>query len=120
LVDRNMGAYCASKAALNMLVKVAAAEWGPHSIRVNAVAPGVTVTPMLGGVPEGSPWLSAVTERTPLERLGQPSDIAQVIHSLHRLEWVTGQIVECDGGLSLYSPIDAYGEGVRARKGQRP
>jgi NAD(P)-dependent dehydrogenase (short-subunit alcohol dehydrogenase family) len=120
LVDRNMGIYCASKAALNMLVKVAAAEWGPHSIRVNAVAPGVTVTPMLGGIPEDSPWLTAVTERTPLERLGRPSDIAQAIRSLHELEWVTGQIVECDGGLSLYSPIDAYGEGVRARKGRRP
>ncbi len=48
LVDRSMGAYCASKAALSMLVEVAACEWGPHGIRVNAVGPGVTTTPMLG------------------------------------------------------------------------
>ncbi|HVA06772.1 MAG TPA: SDR family oxidoreductase [Acidimicrobiales bacterium] len=118
LVDRNMGVYCASKAALNMLVKVAAAEWGARSIRVNAVAPGVTMTPMLGGIPEGSAWLTGVVERTALERLGHPVDIAHAIRAVHDLEWVTGQIVECDGGLSLYSPIDAYGEGIRARRGR--
>lgn len=50
LVDRAMGLYCASKAALDMLVKVAAAEWGP-ALRVNAIAPGVTDTPMLGRAP---------------------------------------------------------------------
>ena len=48
-----MGAYCASKAALSMLVKVAAFEWGPLGIRVNAIAPGVTQTPMLGPDPCG-------------------------------------------------------------------
>ncbi len=53
LVDRNMGVYCASKAALSMLVKVAAVEWGPLGLRVNAVAPGVTRTPMLGRGPAG-------------------------------------------------------------------
>jgi NAD(P)-dependent dehydrogenase (short-subunit alcohol dehydrogenase family) len=48
LVDRAMGVYCASKAALSMLVSVAAAEWGPGGLRVNAVAPVVTRTPMIG------------------------------------------------------------------------
>src|SRR5690349_5028680 len=48
LVDRSMGAYCASKAALSMVVEVAACEWAPYGIRVNAVGPGVTATPMLG------------------------------------------------------------------------
>ena len=51
LVDRTMGIYSASKAALSMLVQVAAAEWGPFGIRVNAIAPGVTRTPMLGRGP---------------------------------------------------------------------
>ena len=68
LVDPGMGLYCASKAALSMLVKVAAAEWGPLGLRVNGVGPGVTRTPMLGrGVAatvEGSPWLAGVAERT--------------------------------------------------------
>jgi len=113
LVDRSMGTYCASKAALSMLVKVAASEWAPHGIRVNAVGPGVTQTPMLGNAPTGHGWWGAVEDRTPLGRLGQPEDIAQAMLALHDLEWVTGQIVDVDGGLSLHSPIDAYGENVR-------
>jgi NAD(P)-dependent dehydrogenase (short-subunit alcohol dehydrogenase family) len=113
LVDRSMGLYCASKAALSMLVRVAAAEWGPHGLRVNAVAPGVTRTPMLGPVPalrvETSPWLAAVSERTALGRLGEADDIARVILAVHGMDWVTGQVVECDGGLALRSPIDPLG-----------
>ncbi len=123
LVDRNMGFYCASKAALSMLVEVAAAEWGPLGLRVNAVAPGVTRTPMLGSGPsasvEGSPWLAGVADRTALGRLGEADDIAQAIIALHSMEWVTGQVVECDGGLSLRSPIDSYGEMQRMRTGPR-
>jgi NAD(P)-dependent dehydrogenase (short-subunit alcohol dehydrogenase family) len=119
LVDRSMGIYCASKAALSMLVQVAAAEWGPEGIRVNAVAPGVTRTPMLGrgrsATVEGSPWLAAVAGRTALGRLGEASDIAQTIMALHTMDWVTGQVLECDGGLSLQSPADPYGATSRAR-----
>jgi len=121
LVDRNMGLYCASKAALSMLVQVAAAEWGALGIRVNAVAPGVTRTPMLGrgrsATVEGSPWLAGVAARTALGRLGEAADIAQTIVALHEMEWVTGQVLECDGGLSLHSPADPYGAMVRARGG---
>ena len=122
LVDRNMGLYSASKAALSMLVKVAAAEWGPQRLRVNAVAPGVTRTPMLGRGPAatitGSPWLAGVAERTALGRLGEADDIATVIVALHAMAWVTGQVVECDGGLGLHSPIDVYGEMLRPRRGE--
>jgi NAD(P)-dependent dehydrogenase (short-subunit alcohol dehydrogenase family) len=121
LVDRNMGLYCASKAALSMLVEVAAAEWGPLGLRVNAVAPGVTRTAMLGpsASVEGSPWLAGVADRTALGRLGEADDIAQAIIALHSMEWVTGQVVECDGGLSLRSPIDSYGGMQRMRAEQR-
>jgi NAD(P)-dependent dehydrogenase (short-subunit alcohol dehydrogenase family) len=97
-----------------MVARVAACEWGAHGIRVNAVGPGVTRTPMLGGAPTDSGWLGAVAERTPLGRLGTPGDIAEVVLALHRLGWVTGQVVECDGGLAQHSPIDAYGESRRA------
>jgi NAD(P)-dependent dehydrogenase (short-subunit alcohol dehydrogenase family) len=113
LVDRSMGAYCASKAALSMLVEVAACEWAPQGIRVNAVAPGVTHTPMVGRAPVETGWLAAVRARTPLGRLGQAEDIAQVIRLLHDAGWVTGQILEADGGLGLHSPIDAFGESQR-------
>jgi NAD(P)-dependent dehydrogenase (short-subunit alcohol dehydrogenase family) len=119
LVDRSMGLYCASKAALSMLVQVAAAEWGELGLRVNAVAPGVTRTPMLGSGTAasvaGSPWLAAVADRTALGRLGEASDIAQAILGLHAMDWVTGQILECDGGLSLHSPINSWEAMQQAR-----
>jgi NAD(P)-dependent dehydrogenase (short-subunit alcohol dehydrogenase family) len=74
---------------------------------------------MLGHGPsvtvEGSPWLAGVAARTALGRLGEASDIAQAIIALHTMEWVTGQVLECDGGLSLHSPADPYGAMVRAR-----
>jgi NAD(P)-dependent dehydrogenase (short-subunit alcohol dehydrogenase family) len=62
---------------------------------------------------EASPWLAAVASRTTLGRLGEPEDVAQVIIAVHGMNWVTGQVIECDGGLSLRSPIDPYGEAVR-------
>lgn len=110
VIDRGMGAYCASKAALSTLVQIGAMEWAPHGIRVNAVGPGVTQTAMLGRAPVDSGWLAAVQRRTALGRLGQPADIAEVVTGLHAMAWVTGQIIDCDGGLSLYSPIDSFGE----------
>ena len=110
VADRNMGAYCVSKAAVDMLVKVAAVEWGAHDIRVNAVGPGVTRTPMLGE-PERLPgWVEALSERTALGRLGEAADVAGAIVGVLELPWVTGQIVHADGGLALHSPIDAYGQ----------
>lgn len=108
LADRSMGLYCASKAALDMLVRVAAAEWAP-TVRVNAVAPGVTDTPMLGRAPRDGAWLAGVANRTALGRLGSPDDIAESALAVHAMGWVTGQIVLCDGGLSLHSPIDPLG-----------
>jgi NAD(P)-dependent dehydrogenase (short-subunit alcohol dehydrogenase family) len=115
VVDRNMGAYCASKAAVDMLVKVAATEWGPHGIRVNAVGPGVTRTPMLAR-PEGLPgWVEGLTERTPLGRLGEADDVARAVLGVLELPWVTGQIVHADGGLALHSPIDSYGAARRLK-----
>jgi NAD(P)-dependent dehydrogenase (short-subunit alcohol dehydrogenase family) len=108
LADRTMGLYCASKAALDMVIEVAAIEWAP-AVRVNGVAPGVTDTPMLGPVPRDRGWLRGVADRTALGRLGTPDDIAEAILALHGMSWVTGQIVPCDGGLSRHSPIDPLG-----------
>jgi NAD(P)-dependent dehydrogenase (short-subunit alcohol dehydrogenase family) len=104
-----MGAYCVSKAGIDMLVKVAAAEWGEHRIRVNAVGPGVTRTPMLSEAEKLPGWVDALSERTALGRLGEADDVASVIVGVLELEWVTGQVVHADGGLAIHSPIDAYG-----------
>jgi NAD(P)-dependent dehydrogenase (short-subunit alcohol dehydrogenase family) len=117
VADRDMGAYCVSKAGVDMLVKVAAVEWGSHGIRVNAVGPGVTRTPMLPN-PELLPgWVAGLSERTALGRLGEATDVAGAIVGVLELPWVTGQIVHADGGLALHSPIDAYGQVQRLRRG---
>jgi NAD(P)-dependent dehydrogenase (short-subunit alcohol dehydrogenase family) len=112
LADRTMGLYCASKAALDMVVRVAAVEWAP-ALRVNAVAPGVTDTPMLGPAPRDGAWLTGVAQRSALGRLGTPDDVAEAIIAVHGMGWVTGQVLDCDGGLALFSPIDPLGTGFR-------
>ncbi len=117
LVDRGMGPYCASKAALEMLTRVAAHEWAVDGIRVNAVGPGVTQTPMLGRAPETG-MTDEVVGRTPLGRLGEAVDVAQAVLALLTLDWVTGQVLMADGGLSLQSPIDMYGAAMRMAAGR--
>lgn len=119
LADRDMGAYCVSKAGIDMLVRVAAAEWGAHGIRVNAVGPGVTRTPMLAKPEQLPGWVEGLTERTALGRLGEADDVAEVITSLVDLSWVTGQTLFADGGLSLQSPIDAYGQVQRLTRSRQ-
>jgi NAD(P)-dependent dehydrogenase (short-subunit alcohol dehydrogenase family) len=99
-----------------MLVRVAAVEWGRHGIRVNAVGPGVTRTPMLGDPSRLPGWEEGLTERTALGRLGHPDDVAQAIVGVLGLGWVTGQKVSADGGLSQHSPIDSHGTAQRARR----
>jgi NAD(P)-dependent dehydrogenase (short-subunit alcohol dehydrogenase family) len=110
VADRDMGAYCVSKAGVDMLVKVAAVEWGSYGVRVNAVGPGVTRTPMLADVERLPGWVEGLSERTALGRLGEAADVAGAIVGILELPWVTGQVVHADGGLALHSPIDAYGQ----------
>ncbi|WP_262491003.1 SDR family NAD(P)-dependent oxidoreductase [Mycobacterium simiae] len=110
VADRDMGAYCVSKAGVDMLVKVAAVEWGTHGIRVNSVGPGVTRTPMLPNLEAWPGWADGLSRRTALGRLGEASDVAGAIVGVLELPWVTGQLVHADGGLALHSPIDAYGQ----------
>jgi NAD(P)-dependent dehydrogenase (short-subunit alcohol dehydrogenase family) len=115
VADRDMGAYCVSKAGVDMLVRVAASEWGPHGIRVNAVGPGVTRTPMLAQAEQLPGWLDGLTQRTALGRSGMADDVAEAIVAVLEMGWVTGQTVLADGGLALHSPIDTYGQIQRLR-----
>jgi len=89
--------YAASKAALNHLTLLLANTLGPL-IRVNAVAPGLIDTP----------WTAAwddlrelVRGMAPLRRSGQPDDVAAATVGLVRADYVTGQVLVCDGGLHL-------------------
>ncbi|HEY6623396.1 MAG TPA: SDR family oxidoreductase [Acidimicrobiales bacterium] len=107
LADRRMSHYNAAKAGAISLARVAAAELGPAGIRVNVVAPGVTETPM-AKVTDTTlvGYRDAVGHRTPLGGFGDPRHVADAAVTLSDLEWVTGQILAADGGLSLFSPID--------------
>jgi NAD(P)-dependent dehydrogenase (short-subunit alcohol dehydrogenase family) len=115
VADRDMGAYCVSKAGVDMLVRVAASEWGPYGIRVNAVGPGVTRTPMLTQAERLPGWLDGLSQRTALGRSGEADDVAEAIVAVLEMGWVTGQTVLADGGLALHSPIDTYGQVQRLR-----
>ena len=90
--------YGSSKAALNHLTRVAACEFGPHDINVNAVVPGVTATAMTAGMPP------EVTKTGPLanffDRVSQADDVANVIRFLCLPEsrQITGQMVHTSAG----------------------
>lgn len=106
LADRFIAHYSTSKAALAELVRVAARELGPHGVRVNAVAPGTTDTPMFTMTDAIPGYRDMVSKRAALGRLGTADDIAAAVVALAQLEWVTGQVLVADGGISLWSPID--------------
>lgn len=110
-----MSVYCLTKAAVNMVTRNAAKEFGPHGIRVNAVSPGWVDTPMGGHVytdPASGdvtdPVLREVTIRqresvSPLGLTGVPRDIALAILYLasDASRFVTGQIVRPNGGVAM-------------------
>jgi NAD(P)-dependent dehydrogenase (short-subunit alcohol dehydrogenase family) len=106
LSDRLMAHYAASKAGLAQLVRSAARELGAVGIRVNAVAPGTTDTPMFDATEKLPGYRDRVARRAALGRIGTAADVARVAVALCTLDWVTGQIVAADGGVSLHSPID--------------
>lgn len=106
LADRMMGHYSVSKAGLAELVRVAARELGPFGILVNAVAPGTTDTPLFASTKRLPGYQARVAERSALGRVGTPEGVARAIVSLLELDWVTGQVLAADGGVSLWSPID--------------
>jgi 3-oxoacyl-[acyl-carrier protein] reductase len=92
-------AYSASKAAVNAVTVSLARELGPKHIRVNALAPGLTMTPRYRAeIPDDAK--THVTAETPLGRLGTPEDIARAVAFLASDEsaWITGQVLAASGG----------------------
>jgi NAD(P)-dependent dehydrogenase (short-subunit alcohol dehydrogenase family) len=95
--------YCAAKAAVSQFTKVAAAELAPLGVRVNAVAPGLTRTPMSEGGFMAGRMGEEFLGRTPLGRFGEPEDIAKAVTFLASEEagWVTGVTLAVDGGAHI-------------------
>jgi 3-oxoacyl-[acyl-carrier protein] reductase len=98
-------AYCASKAACNMLTKVLAIEWAKKNIRVNAIAPGYIRTELVQGViDKGMLPLGAIEKRTPLGRIGEVEELLGLSVYLAGDEsgFMTGSVVNIDGGWEAY------------------
>jgi NAD(P)-dependent dehydrogenase (short-subunit alcohol dehydrogenase family) len=97
-----LGAYAASKGAIDTLVKYFASALGPRGIRVNAVAPGVVDTEMSNFTKTGAGQKYALNMQA-LQRLAGPEDIAPVVAFLASDEarWITGDTVRVDGGSKL-------------------
>ena len=95
------GAFYASRAVLPAMLHALAAELAPSHIRVNCVAPGVIQTDMLDELPPE--LLPQLAEQTPMGRLGTPADIAAAVAFLASPEadFITGQVLTCDGGFIL-------------------
>lgn len=96
------GAYAASKAALVMLVKQMALEWGPDGIRCNCVSPGPTLTAMTAAGYGEEEKRTRRAQDIPLRRIGLPQDLANAIQFLlgPAASFITGVNLVVDGGLS--------------------
>lgn len=99
LYQPTYGLYAATKAGVEAMTRVLAKELRGRNITVNAIAPGPTRTGLLDG--SAPAVLEHLAKLTPLERLGQPEDIANTVAFLAGPEggWINGQILRANGGL---------------------
>ena len=98
-------AYGPSKAAVIALTRELACEWGVHGVRVNAVGPGYITTPMVQGlIDEGKIDTNRLCDRTPIDRLGTPDEVARAIAFLVSdwASYITGETLFVDGGWMAY------------------
>ena len=107
----NQVPYSVSKGGISQLTKVMALSLAPHGIRVNAIGPGSIMTRILSAVATDEAATKRILSRTPLGRIGEPSEIAGVAVFLASSDasYVTGQTIYADGGrlpLNYTMPVD--------------
>ena len=96
--------YNASKAAVHHLTRSLATEWADRNVRINSVAPTYIETPLTKFASDDAAMFSTWLEMTPMARMGQPDEIASVVHFLasDAASLMTGSIVLADGGYSSW------------------
>ncbi len=94
--------YCATKGAVDMLTRSLASEWAPYNINVNAIAPLLIRTPMAAPTLNDPEKLAKYVANVPFKRIGEPQDIAGLCVFLASAasDFITGQIIYLDGGLT--------------------
>ena len=92
--------YCVAKGGVSQLTRATSIYLAPHGIRVNAIGPGSIMTDMLKGVVNDKATMNRVMSRTPMGRVGEPSEIASIAVFLASDDssYVTGQTIYADGG----------------------
>ncbi|HZH68087.1 MAG TPA: SDR family oxidoreductase [Chitinophagales bacterium] len=98
-----MGIYSVSKAALNMLTKSCAQEWGVDGIRVNSICPGLIKTKFSQALWQNEKWTNSFIKQLPIKRVGTVEDIASLAYFLasDSAGYITGAVYAADGGLTL-------------------
>jgi gluconate 5-dehydrogenase len=102
LRGRGYAAYCATKGGLGMLCKQLAAEWAPHGINVNVVAPTFVNTEMSARMLADESFYQSLVSRIPLGRIAEPEDVMQAVLFFvsPASDFITGQTLYVDGGIT--------------------
>jgi len=95
--------YGMTKAAIIQLTRHLAVEWAPQNIRVNSVSPWYIATPLTVPVLTNKERLDKILARTPMNRVGQPAEVASAVAylAMDHASYITGQDVKVDGGMSV-------------------
>jgi NAD(P)-dependent dehydrogenase (short-subunit alcohol dehydrogenase family) len=104
VIADQLGAYCASKAAVVNLAKHLASELGNYRINVNAICPGVVASGMTGPMLSREEWRRMLVRNTPVGRWGEPRDIAKLVTFLlsDDASYINGEDIMIDGGSTLH------------------
>jgi NAD(P)-dependent dehydrogenase (short-subunit alcohol dehydrogenase family) len=102
LRGRGYAAYCSAKGGLGILCKQLAAEWAPHNINVNVVAPTFVGTDQVAKMLSDKSFYDSIVSRIPLGRIGTPRDVMGAVLFLvsPASDFITGQTLYVDGGIT--------------------